>query len=185
VEEAIKKLLASDSTLNVQVGNILDLQFVDQSFDVVLAYGLYHNLESKLDEAIKETARVLKKGGRLCASFRIDNICNLINDKMHERNSNSSNGLKKFHKLNLTKKEYISLLENNGFEVQSIEFVTNMPLLYKFKFFRKNSHKQFDESLGRKEGYLLNPIGNIVQTILKKISIEHYSNVMVAIANKK
>ena len=83
------------------------------SFDCILAFGLYHNLEEDgLTTAIKETARIMKDNARLCASFRADNFQNRINDFMADRKceSNKDKG-KSFHKLNLKPSELISFFQ--------------------------------------------------------------------------
>jgi SAM-dependent methyltransferase len=72
IEVAIDKLKEIDSSLKVEVGDITNLCFDDQSFKYILAFGLYHNLEFGLDQSIKETHRVLENGGSVCASFRAD-----------------------------------------------------------------------------------------------------------------
>ena len=114
IKEAIEKLKIVDKTLDVRFGDILNLEFKNESFDIVLAFGLYHNFHSEnLQKSVKETYRILKKGGKLCTSFRADNIQELIVDWIRKENNSKS---KEFHKLNLTKKEFVELLEKNGFK---------------------------------------------------------------------
>ncbi|HYB52394.1 MAG TPA: class I SAM-dependent methyltransferase [Thermoanaerobaculia bacterium] len=55
----------------VRVGRMDDLAFApDATFDLILALGLYHCAQSRgeWDGALRETARVLKSGGRLLVS---------------------------------------------------------------------------------------------------------------------
>ena len=183
IKEAIEKLKIVDKTLDVRFGDILNLEFKNESFDIVLAFGLYHNFHSEnLQKSVKETYRVLKKGGKLCASFRADNIQELIVDWI--RNENNSKP-KEFHKLNLTKKEFIELLEKNGFKTNKIFSVQNMPFLYKFKLFRAKDHKIFNESKGRLEGYKLSYLGNFIQNFLIKFFPNSFCNIYLAIAEKK
>jgi len=81
IAAAIAKLKEADPELDVEVGDITALRYADQCFDCVLAFGLYHNLrDAALEQAMSETARVLKAGGKLCASLRADNIANRVND---------------------------------------------------------------------------------------------------------
>ena len=102
ISEAINKLKAADRSLKAEYGNILNLDFEDEYFDKILAFGLYHNFQSEeLEKSINETYRVLKKGGKICASFRADNIQELIIDWINQGNQL---GNKEFHKLNLKKK---------------------------------------------------------------------------------
>ncbi len=60
--ELIKRKRYSKRTHAVQ-GNILDLPFPDESFDLVLMCGVLEY--TPLDEGLGETARILKKGARL------------------------------------------------------------------------------------------------------------------------
>ena len=186
IDEAINNLQKCDPKLRVEVGDIKDLKYNSCSFDCILAFGLYHNLEENdLIIAIKETARIMKNNGRLCASFRADNFQNRINDFMADRKceSNKDKG-KSFHKLNLKPSELSSFFQSGGFNIDKIIPVENMPLFYKFKFFRSKTHKIFNESLGRKEGYKLNSIGKILQGLLIKIFPHQFCNIYVLFAHK-
>ena len=77
---AVKKLLKEDPSLDITVDDITQLKYENCTFDYILAFGLYHNLENNLDNAIMETYRVMKEGGIVCASFRADNLQNRLND---------------------------------------------------------------------------------------------------------
>ena len=88
IEVAIEKLKEIDSTLKVEVGDITALRFGSKSFIYILAFGLYHNLEHGLDQAIEETYRILEDGGSVCASFRADNIQTKLTDWLTECREN-------------------------------------------------------------------------------------------------
>ena len=181
-EDIIEKLKKKDNSLNVKVENILNLNFKDDFFDCVLAFGLYHNFESEnLDRAISETYRVMKKGAKICASFRADNIQELIVDFIRKDKKQEN---KCFHKLNLKKREFVSLFEKHNFKVEDIYSVQNMPFLYKFKFFRAKDQKKFNENIARVKGYKLSFFGNLIQNILIKYLPDQFCNVYVLIAYK-
>ncbi len=186
IGSVIDKLKQESPDLDVAQGDIRNLQFPAESFRYVLAFGLYHNLEKGLDEALAETARVLEPGGKLCASFRADNIQNRIVDKLADRKKDKAaeNKERKFHKINFTEKEIIRYVEDADFIIERIYPVENMPLLYKFKFFRHQDHKIFNESLGRKQGYQLNLLGSTIQKILLSIFPKQFCNLFVLIARK-
>lgn len=142
------------------------------------------------DEAMQETVRVLKSGGRLCASFKADNIPNRVNDwyanfkaKNYEDNAGKK-AVREFHEINLTETEFCGLMTRHGLRMESLSYVENMPFLYKFKLFRHAKHKDFDESKGRREGYLLSPLGRWIQTRLMRHMPSDYCNIYVAIAFK-
>ena len=187
IKVAIEKLKKIDQSLKVEYGDITNLHFDDCSFKYVLAYGLYHNLEHGLEESIKETYRVLDSGGSLCASFRADNIQTKLVDWLSNRRSrkNKDDKFLEFHKLNLTRPEFNNIFEKEGFEVESIVPVENMPFLYKFSFFRSAYHKKFDENLARKEGYMLSPLGQLIQNFLMRFFPNQFCNIYVMIANKR
>ena len=186
IKVAIEKLKQTDPTISADVGDITKLRYKNESFKYVLAFGLYHNLENGLENALSETYRVLINNGLVCASFRADNIQTRLTDWLTNRrtkNPDSDGGLV-FHKMNLTKKEFSSLFKKNNFEVEYIFPVENMPILYKFPFFRANSHKIFDENTARSEGYKLSVLGQLLQNILMKFFPNQFCNIYVLIARK-
>jgi SAM-dependent methyltransferase len=186
IEVAIDKLKEIDSHLKVEVGDITALRYDDQSFKYVLAFGLYHNLEHGLGKAIQETHRVLESGGSVCASFRADNIQTRLTDWLTERRtgSNNSAGGHIFHKMNLTRAEFEQAFKQEGFIIDSIAPVENMPILYKFAFFRASNHKQFNENTARVEGYKLSWFGNFIQNALMSFFPNQFCNIYVMIAHK-
>jgi len=183
---AIEKLRAADPTLKVEVGDITNLRFADGSFRYVLAFGLYHNLENGLDEAVRETARVLQPGGRVCVSFRADNLQTRLTDWLMERRARQAgkSGGKAFHKMNLTRREFSSLFQRAGFAIEFVSPVENMPILYKFAFFRARGHKAFDENKARAEGYRLSGLGQFLQDMLMRFMPDQFCNIYVLIARK-
>jgi SAM-dependent methyltransferase len=187
IEVAIDKLKEIDYSLKVEVGDIMNLGFDDQSFKYILAFGLYHNLEFGLDQSIKETHRVLESGGSVCASFRADNIQTRLTDWLTERRTggNNSSGGHIFHKMNLTRAEFEQAFKQEGFIIDSIAPVENMPILYKFSFFRASNHKQFNENIARAEGYRLSWFGQLLQNVLMRFFPDQFCNIFVLIAHKK
>ena len=181
---AIEKLKEIDSTLKVEVGDVTNLRFENETFKYVLAFGLYHNLEEGLSEAIEETYRVLVQGGSVCASFRADNIQTRLTDWLSDRGAKKNEEHKSFHKMNLTNTEFKQTFEKAGFVVESIVPVENMPLLYKFSFFRASEHKVFNENLARAEGYRLSWLGQLLQNSLMFLFPMQFCNIFVLKAHK-
>lgn len=147
-----------------------------------MAFGLYHNLNENLDVAIAETSRVLKKDGYVCASFRADNIQNRITDYLKNRKIKNK---KEFHKMNLTKNEFVNLFKKNNFLIENIYPVENMPFLYKFSLFRAQNQKEFNESIARRDGYQFSFLGKIFQNFLIKFFPNQFCNIYVLISKKK
>lgn len=187
IEVAIQKLKEKDPSLNVEVGDITNLEYADKSFKYVLAFGLYHNLENGLEISLEETFRVLCSGGYVCASFRADNIQTRLTDWLAERRSKNfptKGSERSFHKMNLRKKEFIGIFKNAGFSIKSVIPVENMPILYKFKFFRSYDHKKFNENKARAEGYKLSWLGKFLQKLLMTILPNQFCNIYVLIAKR-
>lgn len=186
IDVAVAKLREADDTLKVKTGDITRLQFPDGCFRCVLAYGLYHNLEHDLDAAVAETLRVLEPGGRVCASFRADNIQTRLTDRLADRRARRSGKVAgtAFHKMNLTRREFAALFERAGFVVESVSPVENMPILYKFAFFRARTHKAFDENRARTEGYRLSGLGQLLQDALMRFLPDQFCNIYVLIARR-
>jgi len=76
------------------------------------------------------------------------------------------------------------VFEKEGFRVSSIVPVENMPILYKFSFFRESSHKKFDENIARSQGYRLSWFGKFCQNLLMKFFPDQFCNIYVLIAHK-
>ena len=186
VDIAIAKLKEIDPTLRVEIGNITKLRFQDGQFKYVLAFGLYHNLENELENAIAETYRILQNGGWVCASFRADNLQTRLTDWLADRRNKSQRDNKPlfFHKMNLSRNELSSLFIRFGFLVENIYPVENMPILYKFPFFRAKAHNVFDESKARQEGYRLSKLGRAIQNFLMRFFPDQFCNLYVIIARK-
>ena len=86
---------------------------------------------------------MLKKGGSICASFRSDNIQNKLTDWLSKRKNRYKTGKDIFHKINFTKEDFKTLFEKNGFEVEKVYAVENMPILFRLLFFRSKNQKIF------------------------------------------
>ena len=59
---------------NAVVGNVINLPYEDNSFDIVLSLNGFHAFPDK-EAAYAETFRVLKKGGTFCGCFYIRGAC--------------------------------------------------------------------------------------------------------------
>ena len=188
IQSAITKLREVDTTLRVEVGDITKLRFDDEAFQFVLAFGLYHNLEHGIEKALSETHRVLQPSGRLCASFRADNVHSRMIDALTAYGSPRSGhptGEKTFHKLNLQRSECVQLVKDTGFIVEDVYAVENMPIWYKFPMFRARTQRRFDENVARTEGYTLTPLARAVQNFAMRWFPDHFCNVFVIVAQKE
>ncbi|MFO7796128.1 MAG: class I SAM-dependent methyltransferase [Promethearchaeia archaeon] len=77
-EIAISKLKTYDNTLNIQYGDILNLDFPDNSFDAYISMGVVEHFLEGPDKALKEAYRIIKPGGLLFLSTPTVNIIRKI-----------------------------------------------------------------------------------------------------------
>jgi len=181
IEIALAKIRSIEPNISLCTADTINLPFRDGSFAAIFAFGLYHGLESGIENALAETRRVTRSGGWLCVSLRADNLQNRVIDWMAERKAPKGTE-RRFHKANYTRKEFIKLLEEAGFSVKSLEYVENMPFLYKIPALRHRSHRKFNEHNARGEGYRLSLLGKILQTALINLSPGSFCNINVAFA---
>jgi len=97
---------------------------------------------------------------------------------------NRDSKVSEFHKMNLTQSEFKQAFEKGGFTVDSIVPGENMPILYKFRFFRAFKHKRFDENIARAEGYKLSWFGQLCQNFLMRFFPNQFCNIYILIAHK-
>jgi len=73
-ELAISKLKEYDSSLQVELGDILNIHYPDNSFDAYISMGVVEHFEEGPLPALKEAHRVLKPGGLIFVSVPTVNI---------------------------------------------------------------------------------------------------------------
>lgn len=181
-EIAVKKLNETRPELNVSIGDITNMKFDDETFDNILALGVYHSIEDLglIDKGIKEVYRCLKKGGYHIASVRADNLENRIIDYITEKRG--AKGFS-FHKWCFKASEFRYMLTSNNFEIEKEELVTNVPFLHKFRFFRKNESSNEKEL--RSEGFKLNFLGKCIYWLCKTIAPGSFGTTIVFTVRKK
>lgn len=179
---AVENIEKEGKGYQVQVGDVMDLPYEDATFDIVMAFGLYHNLENGLDEALSETRRILKKGGRFCISMRPDNVEMTLNEVYWRHKKRASNtGQKEFHKLLVKEGEFRGILKKHGFETESVHRSRNMPFLYRFPFLRDNA--PVSEGEKRSRGYRLNAFGRAIDKVLVTLFPYHTANVIIFVGH--
>lgn len=174
----------------VMHGSVTDMPYEDNFFDVVLAFGLYHNIEDEkeLQKAFNETKRVLNNGGKLVASVRIDSLENNIVENIFKKRNGNGGGMKfdKFHKWHFSLEDIKHFLGKDMI-VEQAYYARNVSFLFKYDFFRAKEFKtkKFQESKARSIGFKLNFFGRILDKLLHGLFSKHFSNLLVVIARKE
>ncbi|QLG47848.1 class I SAM-dependent methyltransferase [Natrinema halophilum] len=184
---AIDHIREIDPDADVEVADVRDLPFPDESFDAVLAFGLFHNFGDPQDlaAAFSETARVLKPGGRIVLSVRCDSLENHLIEYITAWKS-EQRGEKEFHKLHFTRNDVEFYITSTGLTLKDVEFARNVSFLFKFDSLRAPHMRgeSFDESVARASGFQLFEIGDAIDTTLHTLFPKQFSNELVAFAQK-
>lgn len=183
---AVDGLKGAYPEMKVRQGDICALPYADGSFDGLLAFGLYHNLEDPggIEAAFRESARVLRKGGRIVLSVRHDSLENRIIERIVDGRREGET--KHFHRMHFTPSEVKAFLARSGVKVTRMLYARNVSFLFKFGCFRSSEMKDgcFEESKARSEGFRLNALGRALDGLLHGLFPRHFSNLMIAVGEK-
>ena len=184
-EVAVAAIKERHPEADVRLGDALSLPFRDSEFDVIMAFGVYHNLERGIDKGLVEVARCLSPGGRFCISMRPDNIEMRLNEVYWQwHNRKRRRGEKHFHKVLVGEGEFAAMLGRAGLETDSVHRARNVSLLYRLPFLRSRSAARGDEAARRSMGYRLNAVGRLLDRALKASLPYHTANVLVFVGRK-
>lgn len=185
-KNAVSNILKKDPKAEVVEGSITNLPYEENSFDTVLAFGLYHNIENtdELQKAFDETNRVLKSGGKLITSVRFDSLENNIIERIVKKRG-SKKAFNKFHRWHFTLNDMKAFL-GDSMIIEEIYYARNVSFLFKYDIFRykKLKSSNFKESDARSAGFKLNFFGNILDKILHKLFPKQFSNLLVLVVKK-
>jgi SAM-dependent methyltransferase len=174
-EVAVNEIRKKDPSLKIDQGDALSLPYADEAFDLVMAFGVYHNIEHGLELGLSEASRVLKHGGSFVISMRPDNFEMWLNEA-YWRWRNAGRPRDIFHKWLVNAPEFTNLLDAVGLRTTRVDFARNMSLLYRLPFFRRVVDH---ESERRARGYELNRFGILVDAWLRRIAPSQFCNVLV------
>jgi ubiquinone/menaquinone biosynthesis C-methylase UbiE len=185
-KSAVKNIQKKDPNSEVIEGSVSDMPYNDNSFDSILAFGLYHNLENKreLQKAFNETKRVLKQGGAIVASVRFDSLENNIVENIIKKRSGGKI-FEKFHRWHFSLEDIVQFL-GNDMNVEKVYYARNVSFLFKYDIFREKSLKasNFQESKARSSGFELNLLGTILDDFLHNFFPKKFSNLLIVVARK-
>ena len=186
-KNAVDNILAKDTHAEVIEGSITQLPYADSSFDTILAFGLYHNIEDEkeIQKAFDETYRVLKKEGKLVASVRFDSLENNLVEQIMKKRADGKK-FDKFHRYHFSLEDIKNYLGEN-MEIEEVYYARNVSFLFKYDLFRKRELKSstFSEADARSRGFQLNYFGEILDGFLHKFFPKYFSNLLVIVASKK
>ncbi|RDY33017.1 class I SAM-dependent methyltransferase [Lachnotalea glycerini] len=140
LEAARKKIelleLNETEKVSFKIANMLSLPYENESIDYVLANGIYHNTSSveEFITAIRETSRILKRGGHLCMNVFTDafiekDLIKKSEDYLYETPDQLDMILLPEHKiLDILKDNYL-LPEGNTFSYQTKINIGNRSVL--------------------------------------------------------
>jgi ubiquinone/menaquinone biosynthesis C-methylase UbiE len=185
-QNAVNNILKKDPSAEVIQGSVTEMPYDDNSFDVVLAFGLYHNIEDEmqLQKSFDETFRVLKPGGKLVASVRFDSFENNLIEKIVKKRGKGK-AFDKFHRWHFNLKDMKKFF-NGKLEIEKVFYTRNVSFMFKYDLFRKSEMKSatFSESQARSNGFQLNLAGRIIDSLLHFLIPGQFSNLLVMIAKK-
>ena len=134
---------------------------------------MFHNLEDEFVEAINEVMRCVKPKGIVCFSFASENIGTNIREAGYKGNQ--------FYKWHFTEEDIKKLMQFCGINPFVIETIQNIPILYKYKWFRKPE----TEGQNRTKGYKLNRLGETINNILLKLFPKQFGDTIIVIGQKR
>lgn len=182
---AVTSILDHDAALDVRVGDATDLELGDGEITVLMAFGLYHNLEHDLEEALAESARVLAAGGRFCISMRPDNIEMRLNERYWRWRNRHRDAVPHFHKWLVDAPGFAAMLERHGLHTQQLQYARNMSNLYRVPFLRERCGADAQEQERRAGGYRLNTAGRAIDGLLMRRWPAQFCNALVFIGTKE
>lgn len=182
-EIAVEKLKEENDALKIAAEDVCHMPYEDGAYDVIMAFGVYHNIEDQFDESLAETARCLAERGAFCISMRPNNIEMKLNERYWNwKQQPSKDATKQFHKWLVTEREFREILASHGLQTTEVHRARNMSILYRIPFLRARSRK---ESERRGQGYRLNLVGRLLDGILTKLMPSQFCNVLVFIGTKQ
>ncbi len=184
---AIENILKEEPGAHVVEGDLTNLPYEAGRFEVVLAFGLFHNIEDldELERAFAETARVMKSGGHIVLSVRCDGIENRLvegikwrRDKKRERTH--------FHKWQFRARDLRQLMAPHGLAIEQLYYARNVSWLFQYDCFRHRTMKRrrFNEAAARSGGFRLNFVGRVLDGLLHGVLPRQFSNIIVCIGRK-
>lgn len=124
-QRSLKRLRKAYSGLSLQVGDVVHLPFPDNIIDVYISLGVMEHFQDHMEQAVEEAHRVLKSTGRFLVSVPYMNIFKRVISSPYPRlfiRGGAEAVQFQFFQYVLPKDEFMRLLQNCGFRVESVHF---------------------------------------------------------------
>lgn len=181
---AVNAMKATNPNLDVKIGDALDLPYDDNSFDTIMAFGVYHNIEDGIDQGLAEVARCLKPSGRFCISMRPDNLEMRFNERYWAWKQRSKGvSTRYFHRYLVGQGEFRKMLDVHGLDTYSIHYARNVSILWRLPFLKARQN-EVTEGDRRSHGYRLNLLGRSIDRLLMATIPAQTCNVLVFVGSK-
>jgi SAM-dependent methyltransferase len=171
---SLKKIKQENSRFPLIAADARRLPFRDECLDMVMAFGLVSSIEVGHLQALSEMARVLKKGGILCASVvsetalrRCQDFLSLVKHTINRITNRPSS--RHFFARSYQPSEWALELENLGFDVFRIEPTHSRVLFWQYLPFLRQNGIEMDPTMARDadRGYKLRPAGEKLFCLLR------------------
>ncbi len=179
-KSAVRKLQESPE-LKIVLADVKKMPFESERFDTMLAFGIFHNIEKEMEEAIRETLRCLKKNGKFCISMQPNNLEMRLISLCRYFGMNMWNKKNYFYKWLVGKDEFKAILEKLCCEIIDVSYAKNVSIFWRIPFFRIDK----TEIKLRSAGYELNRMGKCVDKLLTKLFPNFFFNVLIYTGRKK
>jgi SAM-dependent methyltransferase len=144
---AVTSIKEYDGSIRLNLGDVMDLPYKDDTFDVYLSFGVIEHVEVNREQILKEAYRVLRPGGLLIVSVPlVNNLARLL----WSLNKIRFQGLTEnyFFEEAMSEGMLKHLLAQNGFEVIDATVYGHFSTLYSLVPFLRKDRRQKAEHLG-------------------------------------
>ena len=189
--ECLGKLRRENPDFPILGGDARALPFKDETFDLVMAFGVVSSIEHGHLEVLRECRRVLRPGGMICASVvshtplrRLQNSLSWLRwrlDRLRGREAHRS-----FHAYAYRPGEWAGTLEREGFRVVRIEPTHSRVLFWEYLGFLRERGVSLEMAAARDGdvGYRLTPLGEFLFQKARRFTPWWISIGIVALARK-
>lgn len=179
----VSKIKEADSSLKAYKGDILNMQFDEDTFDVSLCFGIVGTFQRDMAKAIFELKRVTKGNGIILISVLLDNLARRMQKTMNSLSPERNN----FYAWLNSRAGWCNYLESFGLEIiDSRVIVSRYNLYYWAGFLRSAAESNLNLARVKEDEYKLNWLGECLWSLHKNVFREQLAGgVTYAVRNRK